>query len=158
MANICDLQINLTFENDEDAKAFETFFREEIAEATKNNIGIYIGSERYLFDVDLDSVIETEAVIFGNVKWALNGEEAEKFIRFINDCRKLVRATISYEESGCCIFGKYVYGKSVLQDTYVPYDHAIWSKDGIFEAIDSSYEELDQAMDDDGITNQIATI
>ena len=80
MANICTLEIELDFANEEDAKAFEEFFEAELKKANDNKEGVYIGSDRYLFDAALSAVVKTKVLITGNVKWALSQDEAVKFI------------------------------------------------------------------------------
>jgi len=114
MANICVLEIELSFVDSEDAKAFAESLEAELRKANKNKQGVYIGSERYLFEAEIDAPVNNKLLINGWVKWALSQEEAVKFIDFINGFRELVEAVIYYEETGECIYGKFIYKDCVL--------------------------------------------
>jgi len=152
MANICVLEIELSFVDSDDAKAFEEFFETELKKANENKQGIYIGSERYLFESEIDAVIGNKLLINGWVKWALSQEEAVKFIAFINECRELVEAVIYYEETSDCIYGKFVYKDCVLIDEFIPANHEIWDKN----SEDGDYDhELEKALETGGITQVI---
>jgi hypothetical protein len=152
MANICVLEIELSFADSEDAKAFAESFEVELKKANENQKGIYIGSERYLFEAEIDAPVNNKLLMNGWVKWALSQEEAVKFIAFINGFCELVEAIIYYEETSDCIYGKFIYQDCVLEDNFIPANHKIWDKN----REDDDYDhELEKALELGGITQII---
>ena len=152
MANICVLEIELGFTDAEEAQAFKEFFEAELKKANENNQGVYIGSERYLFDAGIGAAIEERLVIYGNVKWALSQDEAVKLIAFVNECRELKEAIIYYEECGNLIYGKFIYKDFVLKDNFIAANHKIWDKD---YDDDDYHDELAKALETGGVTQII---
>ena len=149
MANICVLEIELGFVDSDDAEAFEEFFEAELKEANENNKGVYLGSDRYLFDADLSAIVEEKVLINGWVKWALSQDEAVKFIGYVNKCRELKEAVIYYEECGNLIYGKFIYKDFVLKDHFIPANHKIWDKD---YDDDDFHDELAKTLGTGGVT------
>ena len=152
MANTCVLEIELSFADSDDAKAFEEFFEAELKKANKKNEAVYIGSERYLFDAGIGAAVEEKLVIYGNVKWALSQDEAVKFIAYVNECRELKDAIIYYEECGNLIYGKFIYKDFVLKDHFIPANHKIWDKD---YDDDDYHDELAKTLETGGVTQII---
>ncbi len=152
MANICVLEIELSFADSEDAKAFAESFEAELKKANENQKGVYIGSERYLFEAEIDAPVDNKLLINGWVKWALSQEEAVKFITFVNGFRELVEAVIYYEETSNWIYGKFVYKDFVLEDDFIPADHKLWDID---YDDDNYHDKLANILETNGITQII---
>lgn len=155
MANNCILEIELTFADSEGAKAFQEFFEGELKKANRNRKGVYIGSRRYLFDAEIDAAVGEKLLINGWVKWALSQDEAVKFIDFINECRELKEAVISYEETGELIYGKFIYKDFILRDNFIPANHKIWDKARVEDDDDDYRAELAKALETGGVTQTI---
>jgi hypothetical protein len=147
----CTIDMRLTFRSHEDASAFEEFFKAKINECTGCNEGIFIGSERRLFEPVIDYWDEVELMIEG---WTENGfyyMEAEKLIQFINGVRPLTKATIMYENACSCLYGKYIYADSIMREIALPYDHKVWNNPRIYRHVEALYQELEDAWDDDAV-------
>ena len=145
MSNICSLGITLAFETATSAKAFEVAMRGQI-----NQNSLYIGSSRYLFEVDVNEHVGNQLNIYGYVKNILTPSEAVDFIKYIDQLIKLKSAEILYEEAECNLFGKYLYKEGLLEQLYVSYNHAVWQHEDIYVFMELLYEELEKTLEKDG--------
>ena len=143
MANWCD--IGCTIQTAEPEKLYQIIQR-KITEAKNNGTGLFIGSDRYLFD----SVVEiagNEITLTGNTRWCFCPDEMEKFILFllgIDDHIKTVE--LQYEETGCGLFGRYCYTKGIIVHTFIGSDLPEWN-----DGDESYYDKLVETLEESGI-------
>ena len=147
MANCCSIEAEIVCFDNQDA---ETLYQKLLADKTdadKRKQGFYIGSDRYFFDsiIELDENVVT---LTGSVKWGFTNDEILAFIKHLKTIVSVDSAEISYEETGCLLYGKFSYEDGVLFDTYLP--------ERYFPDYDEEtyYEQLEQLLE----TNSQTTI
>ena len=147
MANCCSIEAEIVCFDNQDA---ETLYQKLLADKTaadKRKQGFYIGSDRYFFDsiIELDENVVT---LTGSVKWGFTNDEILAFIKHLKTIVSVDSAEISYEETGCLLYGKFSYDNGVLFDTYLP--------ESYFPDYDEEtyYEQLEQLLE----TNSQTTI
>lgn len=147
MANICSIHAEIRCASKEGPARLHEALTRRIEEADRQRIGLYIGSQRYLFDAeagrDKDSVI-----LDGWVKWSLDCSEASAFVEFLKQLSDVEWLKIEYDECGCLLHGYYLLENGVLTDTYLP--------EGEFpddeEDSDGFYDRLDEILEEKGVT------
>lgn len=121
MANCCVIDLFIEYNNEEDAQAFINYIKQEKAQAKKENRdGIYMGCDRYFFDVCEDNVGE-EVSVSGWVKWALNDEDIVNWVNHIKAISPFHILRAYYQEPGFSLYGCYdVDPEGQLSCMYVP--------------------------------------
>ena len=119
MANWCSIGAEIVCFNGREAETLYQKLLNVKTEADKLERGFFIGSNRYFFN----SIIEVNGdtvTLNGSVKWGFTDDEILAFIKHLKAVVPIQSAEISYEESGCMLYGKFSYEDGILYDTYLP--------------------------------------
>ena len=143
MANWCELEITIWTTNPEN---LTRQLQQKLTEAKERNHGLFIGSDRYLFDGQVD-FNGRSVMVFGDVKWCFSKDEMEKFVEFIRQLDSTLQTIdVEYLEVGCELFGRYHYENSWLVHTFIDDDFPEWQEDD-----DEFYEKLATALEKSGV-------
>lgn len=110
MANMCEVEIFITINNQSDKETLFKHLEDVISKSNKENKGCFIGSEeRYLFDSEVVDYDDYELLINGWVKWGASDNETISFFKYLNDICFIQHLEMKQFESGngCC--EKYIY-------------------------------------------------
>ncbi len=148
MANTCFVTITVKCDGREELERLHGHLENEIRETDAERRGLCLGSDRCLFDEDME-LVDDELKINGCVKWGYDDEEVIALLNYLNGVATVSRLKLEYEELGCCVYGFYLYENGVLEDHYIP------CTDFPDCDCDSYYNELDRILEEDGTVNVI---
>ncbi len=134
MANYCDFTCRIITPNAH--SLFERLER-DLTEADQRNEGLFIGSNRYLFDSQLE--VEDDVIsLNGYTKWCFVSDEMDKFIKFLQGIDSAISSIkVEYEEGGCLLFGRYHFEDGMVHHIYLDECHF-----PDFDDDDCYYEQL----------------
>lgn len=119
MANTCDIDILICTESTKQAESLETTLSDIINKAREERKGVFLGSkDRYFFNMSFER-IDSDIRIYAEVKWSLNYTEVKDVIDWFRSKLPKPYISIHYEETGCCLYGEYVYDGETIMDTYL---------------------------------------
>lgn len=141
MANCCAIDLFILHSTEEDAKAFISYIEQEKEKAKQENRdGLYMGCDRYFFDV-CEDCCGAESSVSGWVKWALNDEDITAWVNHIKSIAPFKTLRAYFEEPGCLLYGCYEVDKEgQLSCSYVPENLFPDYEDDYF------YEDLDRLL------------
>jgi hypothetical protein len=154
MANICCIYLDLGFRTKKDKKAFRQAFQKKINDSEKRRERIRIARNKWLFDASIDDDPGPKSLaIYGSTKWCLEQESMLEWTRYLKRM-KVQTFTCEYEEAGNLFYGNYTFEDGELWNSFVDEFHPVWKKAN--EGEDSYFEDLDHALETDGVMEQIA--
>ena len=148
MANTCFVTITVKCDGREELERLHGHLEKEIREADAERRGLCLGSDRCLFDEDME-LVDDELKINGCVKWGYDDDEVVALLNYLKGIAAVSRLKLEYEELGCCVYGFYLYENGVLEDHYIP------CSDFPDCDCDSYYDELERILEEDGTVNVI---
>ena len=150
MANICSVKIRVKSVDDASAqKLFDRLIALQ-KEADTQHIGIFIGSQRYLFD----SAIEycgTAVTLDGWVKWGFSDDEFIALIKFLRKIAPVAECYIKYEECGCLLYGELQYDGTMLADCYLPEEDypKDFDSETFYDDLEAAYQRFQEIREID---------
>ena len=77
-----------------------------------------VGSGTLIFDSTIEVNGDT-VMLKGSIKWGFADDEILAFIKHLKSVVPIKSAEIKYEETGCFIYGCFLYEDGILYDTYL---------------------------------------
>ena len=148
MANTCFVTIAVKCDSREELERLHGHLESEIRKADEERRGLYLGSDRYLFDEYME-LEGDELKMNGCVKWGYDDDEVIALLNYLKGVAAVNRLRLEYEELGCCLYGFYLYENGVLEDHYIPCSNFLDCD------CDSYYDELERILEEDGTVNVI---
>ena len=148
MANTCFVTITVKCDGREELERLHSHLENEIREADAERRGLCLGSDRYLFDEDME-LVDDKLKMNGCVKWGFDDDEVIALLNYLKGVAAVTHLKLEYEELGCCLYGFYLYENGVLEDHYIP------CSDFPDCDSDSYYDELERILEEDGTVNVI---
>lgn len=141
MPNWCSVTVDIYCNDKTNAAILRRKLLSQKKKADKKGIGMFIGSDRYLFSPDIGIFGESVVFISGEVKWGFCDDEVFAFIKHLKALIDFSVMTISYEEPGFLLYGEYIYKNGELFNRYVPPDKFPEYED------ESYFEQLENLME-----------
>ena len=145
MANCCSVDIGINFNSTDDASAFYQWVKTQQEIAEENDRALVLGASDFaVIDDDVDMSSDHDVLIVGWVKWAVQEDKFEAFVRMVVGTYDVACIKCNYEEFGCNLYGYYQYfpENGDLIDFYVPQ----WYWDNYEKPVetDKDIEEFEQ--------------
>ena len=147
MANWCAIDVTLTLKNEKTAKSLYDALEQEKEEECLDFHGDVVFCNA---DITLEPKFG-EIKIYADVKWAFDCDDMICFVKWLGQFVPVLEltASVSYEEPGCCIFGKYTLNNGILEDHYLEDKDLPKSPDyDDDEAYSAYYDEIYAKIDD----------
>ena len=147
MANWCAIDVTLTLKNEKTAKSLYDSLEQEKEEGCLDFHGDVVFCNA---DITLEPKFGG-IKIYADVKWAFDCDDMICFVKWLGLFVPVLEltASVSYEEPGCCIFGKYTLNNGILEDHYLEDKDLPKSPDyDDDEAYSAYYDEIYAKIDD----------
>ena len=147
MANCCSVDIGINFNNPDDAQAFYQWVLRQKAIADEKDLCLVLGeSDFVVIDDDVNMPSDHDVFIVGWVKWAVQEDKFEAFVRMVVSTYDVACIKCNYEEFGCQLYGYYQYfpENGDLCCFYVPSTYwDAWKSDPNVDD-DTNYDNFEQ--------------
>ena len=119
MANQCSTSIIVKCPTERHLRKLQKALRHKLKKANERGQGLYLGSTaRPFFDLSLQRH-DDSLLLEGWVKWCIEQDEMSALARYLESIAPVSCITLSYEEVGNFLYGRYTYRNGVLTDTFL---------------------------------------